>query len=368
MIKNRGKIAFFLVISILAVVQVVSARRSKKVYKLDAIQIFGTQKVTEAQIHEKFDTAIRIWFEARSRGTKKDRAVAARLRKKLLADVKKFGGFAWINLTEVELSSKRSVYKFLLMFDVIEKKDMATRFPFRAAPTASIVDGSKLIEKWNRYSELGWRRVRSGEVSAERGDCPAFFCAEGVGSGHAEISSLESKMESGVPRSEKLLAQILREEKDPKRRAAALYLLSFLDDGPSVANYAADGLFDSDTKVREAATAIFSDIAVYHKNVPIPIHKVVRLLNSPYPEDRGRALALMLSLADNADYESFLITTVAQDILKLLRVRNEANHDMAHTVMTILSGEDFSDKDYDAWDNWLWKTRKERAAKAQKED
>ena len=350
-----------MVLTLVFCVGVSWARRVKKVYKLDVIQIFGTQKITEKQLEDKFSDSIRRWFEARSRGTKKDRARAKRLRKKLVADVKAFGSFAWVNLTEAETSREKNIHKYLLMFDVIEKKDMATRFPFRSPPTQSIKEGADLIDAYPRYTELGWDRVRAGEVDAERGDCPAFFCAEGVGSGHTEIRKLESKFESGINRSESVFARILREEKVAVRRATAMYLLSFLDNGTVVANYAAEALFDADPRVREAATAVFSDLAVYHKDVPIPIHKIVRLLNSPFPEDRGRALALMLSLADNPDYESFLISSVASDIIKLLRVRNEANHDMAHTVLTLLSGEDFGDKDYDVWESWLWKLRKERA-------
>lgn len=359
--RNSIKTVGFLLVASAIAAASVWARGQKSVYKMADIQLYGTQRITDEQLKDKFEPQIRAWFEARSRGTKKDDARAAELRASLVAGVKKFGDFGWTRLTESEVGSERNVKMILLMFDVIEKQDMATRFPFRSAPTGAVPDPSSLIEDWNRFTALGWKRVRGGEVPAERGDCPAFFCPEGVTAGDSEIDALKDKIENRVPSNEALLSRILEEDRNPKRRAAAIFLLSFLDDGSKVSEYAARGMFDAEPSVREAATSVFSDIAVYHKDVPIPVHKVMRLIDSPYPEDRGRALALALSLADNPDYESYLVSTVATDIVKLLRAKNQANHEMAHTVLTILSGEDFGAKDYDAWENWLWKARKERA-------
>ncbi len=358
--KNSRKTTAFL-LSVLAISGAsVWARGQKSVYKLADIQIYGTQQISDEEVKEKFEPKIRAWFESRSRGTKKDDARAADLRAKLVADVKKFGDFGWVRLTESEVASERNVKMILLMFDVIEKQHMATRFPFRSPPSGSVKDGTGLLEDWNRFYALGWKRVRSGEVPAERGDCPAYFCPEGVGSGNSEIDALKDKIENRVPSNEDHLSQILETDRDPKRRAAALFLLAFLDDGSKVSEYAARAMFDAEPSVREAATSIFSDIAVYHKDVPIPVQRILKLIDSPYPEDRGRALALALSLSDNPDYESYLISTVATDIVKLLRSKNLANHEMAHTVLTLLSGEDFPAKDFDAWENWLWKARKER--------
>jgi hypothetical protein len=364
MMKNLRISAVFGLIALVFCGSAADARKRKTIYKSKAIQIYGSQRLSEADFEKKFGPQIKAWLDARSRGTKKDRARARSLRKRLVAAVKQRGEFGWVRLTEAQLESKRNVKYLLLMFDVIEKKDMATRYPFRSAPTKTVEDKSGLINDWMRFYSLGWQRVRSGEVPAERGDCPAFFCPEGIQEGHSEIDALKDKFDNKMPSNEAGIAKVLEQDKDPKRRAAALYLLSYLDDGSKVAEYAARGLFDDSSTVREAATAVFSDLTVYHKDVPVPVQKVTRLIDSPYPEDRGRALALVLSLADNPDYESFIISTVADEIVKLLRVKNSANKEMAHTVLTILSGEVYPVDDYDAWENWLWKTRKERAGSA----
>ena len=142
--KNSRKTTAFL-LSVLAISGAsVWARGKKSVYKLADIQIYGTQQISDEEVKEKFEPKIRAWFESRSRGTKKDDARAADLRAKLVADVKKFGDFGWARLTESEVASERNVKMILLMFDVIEKQHMATRFPFRSPPSGSVKDGTMM--------------------------------------------------------------------------------------------------------------------------------------------------------------------------------------------------------------------------------
>ena len=45
-------------------------------------------------------------------------------------------------------------------------------------------------------------------------------------------------------------------------------------------------------------------------------------------------------------------------LLKILRTAHPNNHNLAYTVLSLLSGETIPRRDYDAWDRWYWKASK----------
>ena len=161
-----------------------------------------------------------------------------------------------------------------------------------------------------------------------------------------------------VPRSKEALLRVLREESDPQRRADALSLLAYLRSGPEVAKTAEEGLWDPDDRVREAAMRIFSDIVVYRKGVSVPVAKIAEAMDYPSVDDRTRALAVMLGLASHPRYSDFVLQKASAQVLKLLRMKNSSNHDMALTTLRMLSSKDYGGSDFAAWEDWVKKARK----------
>ncbi|MFC1680131.1 hypothetical protein ACFL2T_07990 [Elusimicrobiota bacterium] len=330
-----------------------SSAASSRQYVLKDIQVYGSEAVSPEQIRESQAELIGKFLRKRGMISNK----AKRLRKELLrtleSNVKELGDFGWVRVRLVERGLDDGKRPTLFLFDVIEKKDMATRFPFRSKPVGQVDDVSGLIELWQGYFQKGKDAVDMGESGVDRLDCPAYYCIEGVPD--EDSRRLEQQFAKRVPDYKDLLVKIMREDKSSKRRASAVYLLSYLNEGAEVSRLVGRGLLDPSQRVREAVFNVFNDIAVQHREVPLPIHEIARAMDFPYPGDRLHALAVMLSLADHDDYRDFLVTSASDRIVKHLRLKNPSTQEMAHTVLTLLSGESHGSRDYDAWEKWLWK-------------
>ncbi len=339
------------------------AKRRPNRYVLDSVGVYGTNRIRPNQILTKFGETIKKYF--RKKGYKRSGSAAReakKIRAAIVAGVKKEGDFGWVEMNEEIARREGRVKHILVMFEIIEKKDMATRLPFKTPPTTAVADNSGLIAVYAKYDQTGLELAREGTISYDRQECPAFYCTWGTAGDRLMME--QERFEQDVPSYKDALSKIMREEKNPQKRAYAVLLLSYIDDGAELSNLISGGLTDPSDVVRDAVMRVYNDIAIYHNEVPLPVHQIARLLDFPYAQDRERALALMLSIADNKNYRQFLMDTVSDQILRLLRSKHPNNHKMAHTVLTMLSDQDFPDTDFEKWEQWVWKTRRlEREAR-----
>ena len=321
------------------------------------LEINGSSKVKPSDFSEKHSKTIEKLMFTQVRSSTKASLEAEKLKDILVSSLKEMGDFGLVEMDLIKLDWNDSEKPVLLLFEVIEKQDMATRFPFRSVPQGEFPAIQNVLDAWSRYEEAGKKYERTLESVPDRPECPAFYCV--WGSLTPELAKLEEEFLALVPPNEEMLGRAMQEDKNPKNRANSVFLLSYLRDGASVSRYMSYALMDPDASVRDAAISVLNDMTVFHPEVPIEIHVINRLLDVPYPKDRTKALALMLNLADNDSYRPFLIQTASKQILKILRTRHPNNHDMAYTVLSLLSRENIARRDYDAWDRWIWKARQE---------
>ena len=319
------------------------------------IDVYGTVRFNEAALREKFSDKIRQWLlqEALKDRSKSSAQKAVSLKKEIESDFQKAGGFAFSTLQKVNADSSGS--SIVLVFDAVETVDSEKRLPYRVAPSGRFPDPAGLLAAWAGYQETGWELVHKGELPIDRVPCPAFYCTWGGAT--PALKTLEERFINEVPVHKDALARILNEDGDPARRAHALFLLSYLKEGQELSAAILPGVVDHEERVREAAMRVFGDIAVYHRETPLPVAKIADVLDFPLVDDRTRGLAVLVGLADHPVYRGFILQHAAQQVLKLLRLKNSSNHDMAYTVLQMLSGERFPPRDYDAWEAWLQKAR-----------
>ncbi|MEK9144978.1 MAG: HEAT repeat domain-containing protein, partial [Elusimicrobiota bacterium] len=308
-----------------------------------------------AALQEKYSDNIRQWLLQEALKGRNKAAVqkASSLKKEIEADFQKSGAFAFSTLQKVNADSSGS--SLFLVFDAVETADSEKRLPYRVAPSGRLPDPAGMLADWVRYQETGWELVHKGELPIDRVPCPAFYCTWGGAT--PTLKALEDRFIAEVPVHKDALARILNEDGDPARRAQALYLLSYLKEGQELAAAILPGIVDPDERVREAALRVFGDIAVYHRETPLPVAKIAEVLAFPLVDDRTRGLAVLVGLADHPVYRGYILQHAAQQVLKLLRLKNPSNHDMAYTVLQMLSGERFPPRDYEAWEAWLQKAR-----------
>lgn len=330
---------------------------------LEGVDLYGTTRFTEGELQEKFDAQLKRWLSLQRGKSKGVLKSAESLRLQIESDVKAMGDFAYAKLQRVSAGAEGGS---IVVFDVVEKKDAAKRLPFRPAPTGRVAEPGGLLEDWKKYYDLGWELTRKGAIGADRVECPAFYCTWGAAS--EELKRLQDRFIAEVPNSRDTLLRVLNDDADPQRRADALVLLAYQKDGMDVARAAETALSDPDDRVREAAMRIFSDLSVYRQDIPISIEKVADVMDYPSVDDRTRALAVMLGVANHPQYRRFLLQSGSAQVLKLLRLMNPSNHEMAYTVLKMLSGETYGSRDYAAWENWLQKARKADAEQPEKKE
>ncbi|MFA5138152.1 MAG: hypothetical protein WC728_02880 [Elusimicrobiota bacterium] len=330
-------------------------------YRLQDVEVHGSDRLSCDAVRAKFDPDIKTYLVKLAGQSKKAAADAEKLKAALEKGVQSMGGFPWVRVDVAKGDERDGTTDVVLMVEVVEEKDMASRMPLRPAPLRDVADTSGLLEAYGRYQDVGWAIFREGKIGLERAGCPAFYCT--WGSGTPELKSLETQFVEGVPIYEKLLREVLAEDKDPVKRSRALLLLAYLREGRAVAELATSALLDADAQVRESAMGIFNEMALYHPKVPLPLREIARLFDYPDSGDRGRALAFFVTISSDEDSRSFLFGETADRVLELLRTKHPMNHEAAHRLLCLLSHEKYGDRDYEAWSAWLLKMRKEGAQK-----
>ncbi|TBR16904.1 HEAT repeat domain-containing protein, partial [bacterium] len=328
---------------------------SRARWELGGVEFYGSTKAEASKVAERYSEEIRHMLN-RWGGSKTARRQADEMRGSIEKKVKEAYGFGWVRLDVFELKREEDgVSKALLMFDVIETDKMAERYPFRPAPDKDVKDVSGLLDRWAAYAEVSRASALSGAGELKRTACPAYYCPEGTG--NDEMNAFEAQFRDAVPGYKQLLLQVLREDADPSKRARALYLITYLPDAADVTALVSSGIQDPDPSVREAAVTILNDMAVHRQDVQFPVREMSRLLDYPGAQDRQHGLALLLSLSGNKDYTSLIYGPSADQVLRLLRTRHPGVKQMAHTLLSVLSGETHGPDDYEAWDKWLWRAR-----------
>lgn len=334
-------------------------------WELGEVEVYGTDKVDVAKFASRNADDIRHMLN-RWGGSKAAQRQAEEKRDHIERKFKEANDLGWVKLDVVQMSrDAEGATKALLMFDVIEKAQMEARYPFRPAPTKDVNDVSGLIAEWAVYAEAARASALSGAGELKRTACPAYYCPDGAGS--PEMNALEAKFRDTVPGHKQLLLQILREDADPTKRARALYLITYLPDAADVTALVSSGIGDADPNVREAAVTILNDMAVHRQDVQFPVREMARLLDYPGAQDRQHGLALLLSLSGIKDYESLIYGPSADQVLRLLRTKHPGVRQMAHTLLTVLSGESHGPDDYEGWDKWLWRARQAQIKQGSKD-
>lgn len=334
---------------------------------LGGVDVYGSSRITESDAQSRFGERIALLLKKKSledryslqrKMAARYAADAARIVRAIEEEARREWGLAWAGLTWIDDFSTKEPRVFLT-FDLVEKGDAAHRMPFKEPPAASLQDPEGILEAWRKYDSLGSELSRGGKLSSDRPSCPAFLCTWGAQT--PELAALESRFVLQVPIHGARLKKVLSEDRDPAKRRAAVYLLSYLTDGQQVSQAMQEALRDPDRSVRAAALEVFADMALHHQEVALPIEWLQAALDYPTVQDRQKALAVFLVVAGNPRYRTYLIDNVAEILLKLLRLKTPSNHNFAYSALTVLTGEKIDSRDYAAWQAWLDKNRTPRA-------
>jgi hypothetical protein len=316
-----------------------------------AIDVYRSEQIDGAELQAALGPLLTSYARLRYEGRKNREKEMGVLKAQIETQARKLGDIAFLELYvgDYVTSADRKIY---FTFDTVDKKDAAARMPFRAVPAGHYEDPGGLLAAWQQYDQKGLELLAQGVIEGtEHVQCPAYYCR--WGSSAPELAAAQQKLAQGAEGQKKSLAVLIKDDADPARRAAALFAYSYIQDGAEVAKAALDSLQDPSVDVRSAGLQILSDIAVYHKSVKLDISRIIDALDYPTVSDRSKALGMLVALADAPDYRSIMLTKAAPKLLPLLRLEQPSNHDLAFTVLSVLSQASFDSHDYEGWAKWV---------------
>lgn len=272
------------------------------------------------------------------------------IRRKIEAEVRATPGIAHaeLSINEYYTSTDHGVYA---IFDLVDEADRG-RLAFAPAPKRTLPDPDGLLAAWKRFYDAGSALAKRGEMPVDRPECPGFYCQWAAVT--PELKELQEKLSAGAKAKERELAASLVHDASGERRAAALFALSYGPRGEKVVDYCLASLKDSSPAVRGAALQVLADIVNHHPDFHVPIEKVLPLLDDPSGAVRGKAMGLLVPMVGDEGRRKATLA-YAPRLVDLLKLSQPDNHDLAFTLLGLVSKKPFPQKDYASWESWAAK-------------
>ncbi|MCX5789690.1 MAG: HEAT repeat domain-containing protein [Elusimicrobia bacterium] len=339
--------------TLVAVACLALAAPARAAVELAGLEVYGTTRLTDQQAQARYGNAVAQLVRLKARDTPNSRRAFDHAARRVENDLVEKYGFVFARLSWSDFFADGK-HKAFLDIDVVEPADRAARMPFKAAARKSTPDPAGLLAHWTQYNDLGWRLFKSGELSINH-NCLAAYCEWGTET--LALKTYEEKFVSVAKDHKEALQKVVRLDKDPLKRASAVYLLAYLPDIQESAKLIEDGLDDPDPEVRTAALKVYAEYAANHKEVSLPREKIAAALDYPTAADRSRAIAVVAGMASNPLYRRFLIAKAGSQMLRLMQSKEPSLSDTAYAAIGILSGETFKRENIAAWQSWLTQAR-----------
>jgi hypothetical protein len=324
---------------------VVEAPEPASVEGFAAIDLFGTTKITieDVMAAHRDDLAVmgKRFAGEESNGYGDARAA-------LIAGVENMGDFAHVELSMITYyAPEKATY---MTIDVVDAADRSLRMTFDDSPTGDVDDPGGLLAAWGEYEEAGHLLMQAGEIDQST-PCPVFHCVFGFA--HPTLAPFAMVLGEGAAQHADALAAVLSDDADPLDRARAAFVLAHLSDGNMVAELMLGAFADPESLVRNNAMRVIAFMAMGDTEVAIPLAPVLAALRYPSTTDRNKASAILSGLARREEHRAAIAAEAGDVLLAMLRLWQPNNHDFAYDILKTISGEDFGERSYDAWQSWL---------------
>lgn len=320
--------------------------RAQSTGTLRGVDFYRSNSVTGTMLRSRFNEALRKYVSLRNEHRQSGDDKAEDVRLNIAREVLKMPGVAWADLEMTEFYTS-SDHAFYAVFDIVDESD-ASRLAFTPLPRAHLPDPDGLLKAWRDFMLRGDILTKRGELSIDRPNCPSYYCIYG---GTPELDAAHQKFVAGVASQGEALRRILAADSDGEKRSDALFVLSYSTAARDLVALCQDSLADSDSRVRGAALQILADIANHHNEVPIGLDRVLPRLDDPASAVRGKAMGLLIPLAERESYRSVLALS-APRLVALLQLAQPESSDLAYTLLRLLSKRTYTKNDIASWTAW----------------
>lgn len=313
-----------------------------------AVDLYGSERFTAeallAPVAARFADFERAWFV--------DPASALPVKQQLERDLAEQADLAAVSFSIIEYY--RPGRPSYLTIDVVERGDAARRLTFAspAADAADLPDPEGLLARYAEYEAKGFALLRDGatlvDPVADRETFHAVF-----GFAHPELAPYRAPLLDGARRHVDELAELLRRDRDPRRRGLAAFLLAFTTDGARVVRELAPACRDASPFVRNNALRVFAEMARHHPEVELPLAPILAALDGPETTDRNKAAAILEPLSRRSELQATIRRSAARTLVAMVALQQPNNRDFAGAILRIVSGASYATEDLAAWRAWL---------------
>ena len=316
------------------------------------LDVYRSNQITAEQIKKEYGKQLRgmiqLYLTPESMSSEENNKKMLKLSESILTGIRKKGDFVLINFSAIKYSGSKVPH---FSIEVVDKKDKDRLSHFIKNPEKNVADPDRLIQTWQEYEKIGFKIDYTEKTHPNLKSCPAFHCVFGFE--HPLLKKYAAIFNTLVPKDKIQIIEVLQNDKDPRKRQAAAYLLGHLKDGNEIIKILTPFMFDSDNIVRNNAMRVIAETLTKVKNPDFPIDKAIVVLDFPSTTDRNKALYIISSLISQPRYAKYIIDHAGPQLIDVLKLSQENVHGFAYEILRTVSGKKFGERDYKSWENWL---------------
>ncbi len=317
------------------------------------VDIYRTNQITVNEIYDRFSKELKeITNITESLGpniSEEEMRRIVNLKEKITAEIMKMANFSYINISPILYPESNKVY---ITIDMVDEKDKDRLSYFAPEPKQTISDPDNLILKWTEYTKLGiYSYYKKNKKILLQTKCPVYHCTAGFN--EPELKKYENLFNDLVLKNKEQIIDVLRNDQDKNKRAAAAFLLAHIKDGKELVKILIPSMYDSSSYVRNNVMRVLGATLERVKVSDFPVDKVIVALDFPSETDRNKALYILLSLSNQPKYAKYIRTHAATLLINHLKMFQPNLHDGSYEVLTKISGKKYGERDYKAWQDWL---------------
>jgi hypothetical protein len=230
---------------------------------------------------------------------------------------------------------------FRVTVDLVDKGD-EWRLPFSADPTASIEDPAGLIATWQRYRQTLWK-VKGDSALPGTGSCRALVCYGGFD--RPELAGFEDTFVKEVPSNTGALTKVLRMERDPDKRVAALMLLGYVKSREELVEILLPSLHDPEPELRNEALRALATVQKGQPSVIVPLEPVLEALWYPSLTDRNKAGWALVRIVEveGSKRRTQILAKAGSVLNEMAGMKSKLDSLPARKVLAMLAGQTLKD-------------------------
>lgn len=319
----------------------------------DIIDVYGVNETTAQRIISRYSKQIRAietpLMQKLSTGTfnEHDHSLLQK-KQRLIQIIMRNEHVAFVDFQTIAYPNNPHIYTTIEVINSNEPE----RLRFIEPKTVNHFSPSPndIIHQMQTYIQLTFNLIMAGKEPAIIKTCPVYHCLSGFQ--HPQLRPYLALFNQAALHQKSFIMHTLQFDKDVERRAAAVFLLGHLANPQEIITTLLPYLTDSSAQVRNNVIRVIGATLLKAPVITLDIQPFVALLSSPYVTDRNKALFVLLTMADISNNQQYLLKHCRKILVALLELKQPNNHDLAYQLLKKISGQNFGESNFVAWEQW----------------